>query len=273
MSAAFHAERKKRTRNKNIIDQFYTKQEVVVKCLKKINFDLCDYVVEPSAGDGAFLREIDHHNIYAMDIAPKSKGINRKSFFDFVVNSKYEKVLILGNPPFGMYHSLSDAFLSHSFSFENVKTIGFILPNTYNKHTRQKIIPKKGWRIKSITPLGRDAFIYNGEPYHVPCSFFVFDKSKGRDLRVDPSAHREAKDFIFGTKNDYEFFIFGANPSKIVTKPEPNNRGYFIKPKISIRKLMDRIRSINWAGNSCANGGVAWFTKTEIVAQYNKVYG
>ena len=272
MSTAFHSERRKQAQGKVIYDQFYTKPEVVKQCLSKIDLGRYDCVVEPSAGAGAFLEDLHHSNIYAMDIAPMGKGIARRDYLSFWPGKEHENVLVVGNPPFGMYHALSDAFLAHSFSFENADTVGFILPNTYHKHTRQKIIPQ-GWRIKSITRLGRDAFVYNGESRHVPCSFFVFDRSKGKDLRFNPALHKEAVDFSFGTPDDYEFFMFGSSPTKIISKPKPNNRGYYIKPKTSADKVIERIQSINWEGHSCAQGGVAWFTKAEVVAQYNQVYG
>jgi hypothetical protein len=50
--------------------------------------------------------------------------------------------LIIGNPPFGNRNALSKRFLEHSFSFSNVGTVGFILPNVYKKHTLQSIIPE-----------------------------------------------------------------------------------------------------------------------------------
>ncbi len=175
---------------------------------------------------------------------------------------------MIGNPPFGKYHSLSDAFLNRAFSYNNVQTIAFILPNTYNKHSRQKIIPKT-WRIKNIKELGKDCFIFNGKKKHIPCSFFVFDKSKGKDLRFDPKK-AQTNDFLFSKPPDFDFFIFGASPSKITQHVHPNNRGYFIKAIINEARLKKRFKTLPWKGNSCANGGVAWFTKAEIVHQYNQ---
>lgn len=252
-------------------DCFYTTEETVEKCLNALRLDAYDFVIEPSAGTGAFSNAITHPNLLSMDIAPQAQGIIRQDFFKFSMATEQNKVLIVGNPPFGIHHRSSDAFIKHSLSLRGVTTIAFILPNTYRKHTRQKILPRE-WRIKKIVELGRNAFIFDGKPYHVPCSFFIFDKSKGKDLRIDPSQHKEAVDFAFGTNEDYAFFLFGANPSKIVSDPKPNNRGYYIKPKIPEQELIDRIRGVDWRGNSCARGGVAWFTRTEIVMQYNEVY-
>jgi hypothetical protein len=42
------------------LDQFYTKKNVVIKCLGYLNLDEFDTIIEPSAGDGAFLNEIIH---------------------------------------------------------------------------------------------------------------------------------------------------------------------------------------------------------------------
>ena len=109
----------------------------------------------------------------------------------------------------------------------------------------------------------------NGAEKHIPCSFFVFDKSKGKDLRFDLKKAK-TKDFYFSNPTEGDFFVFGACPKKIVKTPHPNNRGYFIKSKIDINKLKERFKIIDWKGNSCANGGVAWFTKYEIIHQYNQ---
>jgi hypothetical protein len=147
------------------------------------------------------------------------------------------------------------------------------LPNVYKKHTLQSIIPED-WRIKEIVDLGEDAFEINGDTYHVPCSFFVFDKSTGKDLRFNPEEYKESKDFVWGDKNNFDIFIFGAAPKKIIIeKPNKNNRGYYIKSKIKINELIKKIKSIDWKGNSSVNGGVAWFTKTEIIKHYNDQYG
>ena len=54
----------------------------------------------------------------------------------------------------------------------------------------KKILPNN-WRIVSITELGRDCFTLEGKEYHVPVSFFIFDKSEGKDLRVNPNAYTE----------------------------------------------------------------------------------
>lgn len=241
---------------KDSLDKYYTRSTAVKKCLSNLpNLNRYDYVVEPSAGSGAFYYAIKHKNKIGMDIEPEAKDIITQDWFSYKIPQKYKNVLVIGNPPFGRNNSISTAFIKQAFSFCNVKTIAFILPNVFNKHTRQKLIPKD-WRIASITDLGENMFEYEGKVCHVPCSFFVFDSAPGLDLRVNPSEYKDKVDFYFGDKDSYDFFMFGAAPKKIITNPKPNNRGHFIKSKIDVNTLIRRMTNINWRGNSCANGGV-----------------
>lgn len=254
------------------LDKFYTKKEVVKRILSKINFNKYDFIIEPSAGDGSFSNQIKHTNLISIDKEPESKKIIKKDWFEYNIPEHFKNVLVIGNPPFGNRNELSKKFIQHSMSFSNVKTIAFILPNVYKKHTLQKIIPNN-WRIKKIIDLENNSFEICGQAYHVPCSFFVFDKSKGKDLRLNPDKYKEANDFFWGNKNSFDIFIFGAAPKKMITdKPNKNNRGYYIKSKIKINDLIKKIKNIDWEGNSSVNGGVAWFTKTEIIKNYNEEY-
>ena len=255
------------------LDKYYTKKEIVFFCLDKLNLKDYDLIIEPSAGNGAFYNEIKHNHKIGLDIEPENLYIMKQDFLKYKIDVCYKSVLIIGNPPFGINNILSTQFLKHSFSFENTKTIAFILPNVYNKHTKQKIIPKT-WRIKNIYSLSKDSFIFENKTKHIPCSFFIFDKSKGNDLRFEPEKYQNTKDFTFGTNNDFDIFVFGASPTKISINPTENNRGYFLKSKIPVEQLVKNIKSIKWKGNSCANGGVFWLTKPEFCYEYSKaIYG
>ena len=265
---------RKKTKNRNrILDKFYTKQEVVKRCLEEVNKlpYLYDCVIEPSAGDGAFYKNIEHDTKIGIDIDPQHPEIIKTDWLNYSINEIYKRVLIIGNPPFGQYQKLSSQFISHALSFSNVQTIAFILPDVYKKHTRQKILPYT-WRVVSITELGRDCFTLEGKAYHVPASFFIFDKSEGKDLRVNPNAYTETNDFEFSNKEDFDIFVFGASPRRITKTPAPNNRGYFLKSKIPIEDLISKIKAVEWNGHSCANGGVYWLTKFEFLEQYIKCY-
>ena len=265
--------RKKYTHASKILDQYYTKESVVLLCMFFINRlnRQYDAIIDPSAGNGVFLDVANHTNKIGLDIMPGRSDILKQDWLQYEVSDEFQNVLVLGNPPFGQYHRMSSAFIKHALSFGNVQTIGFILPNGYKKHTRQKILPSH-WRILSITDLPDNSFTYSGNDYHVPCSFFVFDRSQGKDLRVNPNLYSEAKDFYFGSKDDFDIFVFGASPTHIIENPQPNNRGYYLKSKIPKHLLAKKIRELPWKGHSSASGGVYWLTKFEFLQQYIKYY-
>ena len=256
---------------KQDFDKFYTKKEVVKECLEYIDFNLYDFVIEPSAGDGAFYHQINHPNKIGIDILPEAPDIVCKDWFEYNIPNTYEKVLIIGNPPFGLRNRLSRKFLEYSVSFSNVFTIAFILPDVFNKHTMQRYVPED-YRLKHIVKLQRDAFIIENESYHVPCSFFVFEKSEGKCLRFKAELYKETEDWKFGNKDDYDFFVMGASINTVKDYPEKNNRGYHIKVKknISVQKVKDNFRTLEYVNYSSANGGVAWITKPELVKNYKE---
>ena len=255
------------------LDQYFTKPLIARQCVDVLG-DLSRYdcVIEPSAGSGVFLDAIDHPFKIGLDIAPQHAEVLRQDWLKYEICPSYASVLVVGNPPYGQYHRLSTAFLKYAFTFMNVRTIAFILPNVYRKHTRQRIIPPE-WRIVSQMELPRNSFTLNGLDYHVPTSFFVLDRSWGPDLRVNLARAPAPHDFEFGSSDDFDLFVFGASPSKVTDSPAPNNRGHFLRAKIPVPELAKRFRDMHWKGNSSASGGVFWLTKHELAEQYAKVYG
>lgn len=251
------------------LDKFYTKSEVVQECLKYIDLDAYDCVIEPSAGDGAFYNNIDHSNKIGLDISPENNNIIKQDWFEYGVDSNYNKVLVIGNPPFGKRNKLSKSFIEHACSFDNVYTVAFVLPDVFNKHTLQKSVPDS-FRLKTIVKLQDDGFTIDGESYHVPCSFFVFEKSQGECLRFNPDLYKETDDWYFGTKNDYDFFVMGASINTVKNTPSSTNRGYYIKAKLPIETVKKRFQELKQVGNSSVNGGVSWVTKPELVKTYQE---
>ena len=255
-------------------DKFYTNPNVVKDIMKFVDLDAYDLIIEPSAGNGSFSNEINGFNLVALDLAPESDDIIEQDWFKYKIPSKYENVLIIGNPPFGERNKLSKDFIKHALSFPNVKTISFVLPNVYKKHTNQKLFPKN-WRLAQEITLPEDSFILEGEPYHVPCTFFIWTQFLGlKDLRFKEELYKTHPDFEFSTEKDFDFFVMGASPTVIKSAEEisSTNRGYYIKSHIYPEKLKHNIKNIEWSkfGNSSANGGVSWFSKPEFVKTYDE---
>ena len=136
------------SKNKYGFDQFYTKKEVVISCLKDIDFTLYDVVIEPSAGDGAFFDEIPHKNKIGYDIDPKKNNIIKCDFLTIdhdIFSGK--NVLSIGNPPFGRNSSMALKFIKKSALFAT--TIAFILPKGFKKRSTIDKIPLN-FEIKKI---------------------------------------------------------------------------------------------------------------------------
>ena len=254
-------------------DKYYTNEGVVKRCLALLDLGDSggyDLIIEPSAGNGAFFNHLPVCKTIGLDIEPEGSGIKRYDWFKYKIESRHKKVLVVGNPPFGRFQRLSDGFLEHAFSADNVYTVAFILPNVYKKYTKQKIIPNE-YRIKKIIDIGKSAFTFEGKSKHIPCSFFIFEKSKGLDRRDNPFKYKDKVPFTFN-KYDYDLFLFGAAPKRIITNPKPNNRGHFLKSKIHPKQLKENLQNIKWETLSSASGGVFWLTQGEIIQQYYKKY-
>lgn len=266
---------KRKVNQKDILDRFYTKQDIALKCYKILlkYVEKNDLIIEPSAGNGSFSNIIRNPSI-SYDISPFADGIIEKDWFDVDVP---EGSVIIGNPPFGHRNDLSKKFIKHSLP--NSKCIGFILPMVYKKETFQSIFPDCWFLVEEFL-LPKNSFIFNDEEYHVPCVFQIWvNKNKYSDeiknIRETAKPQQETNDFNFVDKTKSpDFFIFGASPSKIIHPKEvnKNNRGYYVISNID--DFEERIKKIDWKKYSLSsvNGGVAWFTKKEIINIYCENY-
>ena len=97
-------------------DKFYTKKLVVDECMKavleKIDLDGL-LVIEPSAGDGAFIDAIKQsaalHKFY--DIEPHHPDIIKCDFLETDISDDTNSICFIGNPPFGRQSSLAIKFI------------------------------------------------------------------------------------------------------------------------------------------------------------------
>lgn len=271
-----------KTKQKDELDRFYTKPEAVKRCLKKLKTILPDFdtLVEPSAGDGAFLNELAHPNIKAYDIAPAEgvQGVVKSDWFDVDLTG-LGRTCVVGNPPFGQRNQLSIRFIQHALSFSNVDLIGFILPNSWNKPSLQNKTFPTEWKLLYTHRLGKNAFLFEGEDYHVPCSFQVWGKGEqfksNEDLRWPLKPAIVHEDFeILKDSEGADFFMMGAAPKtmKDVKDVGKNNRGYWIKSNIGVKRLKDNILNVPWdfVGNATASGNVYWISTPELIKEYTE---
>jgi hypothetical protein len=254
-------------------DKFYTLESVAIECLQLLDLSSYDLVIEPSAGNGSFFRNINHPNIIGLDIKPECSSVLEQDWFSFEIDKSYKNVLIVGNPPFGKRNNLSKSFLKHAASFRNVRTIAFVLPDVYFKATLQLHIPKE-FRLKHIKKLPQNSFVCGEKIINMPCSFFIFDKSEGPDLRELPLEHMDTNDFEFGSAKKFDFFAKGAAPNTILEFTSSNNRGHYIKVKdgVDVERVKENFRKCHWTAFSSTSGGSAWRPQDQIVREYRKTF-
>lgn len=166
------------TRSKGVktqLDKFYTNPLIAKECINKLNLEDFDCIIEPSAGSGAFSKQIP--GIKAYDLAPEDITIQEQDWFtlDKSIFSKYNKILVVGNPPFGRQSTLAMSFIKES-SFADV--IAFILPKSFKKDSVKNRVPLNFWLVYE-EDLPKDSFLLDGNKYDVPCVFQVWEKRGG----------------------------------------------------------------------------------------------
>ena len=193
------------------LDQFYTNSDIAQKCIDTIDLSEYDLVIEPSAGSGAFYNLIDHPNKIGVDIEPKCSGVIKQDFLQWDLNEfPLPKVLTIGNPPFGRQGSLAMKFIKHASIFST--TIAFILPRGFKKRSVYDRVPLNFWKVNEIG-IPENSFIYNGEPFDVPCVWMEYEKKnklRTKEKKLTP------KTFRFTTQEDANVSIrrVGVNAGK-----------------------------------------------------------
>lgn len=250
---------------KDNLDKFYTKTNVALDCLNQLHVytDSCDLFIEPSAGGGAFYKQLPTGSI-GIDLQPECDGVVQSDWLDYKVPNN---CVVVGNPPFGSRNSLTNAFIRKAQ--ESAKIIAFVLPSVYRKESMQKVFGSS-WALASDQDLPENSFTLQGEPYHVPCVFQVWIKDfKGVNLRESLKARATTKDFTFCSRKDATHFIFGASPKKVVDKGQvtEHNRGYWINTS---EEVAEHLRCVDLTGRalSSVSGGVAWYGKNQIIQNY-----
>ena len=231
--------------SRNIIDKYYTKKNIVKYCIKiikkylKIN-KYNDLIIEPSAGNGSFIeyiKKICNNNIY-LDIKPENKEIIKQNYLNYnpkKILKKYNKIHIIGNPPFGRQSSLAIKFIKKSCLF--CDSFSFILPKSFKKESLKNKIPLN-FHLLVEKDLPEYSFIVDKKDYNVPCIFQIWiKKSKERNKNIK----QISKYFIFVKKNDnpdISIRRIGTNAGKIYEniKEKNSNSHYFIKIRKNYNK-------------------------------------
>lgn len=190
-------------------DKYYTPQNVVKKLIEIVSeeimpIDEFSRIIEPSGGDGAFIRQLPKKNLVSFDIAPEHDLIIKGDYLE--QNIEYLKnSLVIGNPPFGTGGALARAFIKKSL--EHSDYIAFILPiNNYKKpSTIEGIKLYKSYKLPKIR--------YSG--VLLKCCFNIYVKGnekikkiKGVKIIEHSKNLKKNKEYL-KIDFDYRFITFG----------------------------------------------------------------
>ena len=248
-------------------DKFYTPIEIAKKCIGEVDdLESYDNIIEPSAGSGSFSKLIK--NCVAFDIEPEDPSIIKQDFFT-LNEVKGEHILFIGNPPFGNRSSLAKLFIKHCIEL-GAETIAFILPNTFNKLTNQKVFGN--YKLKKIIPLDCE-YKAKGINYFVPSSFFIITKKDCIDLKKRKIAEIKSFRFLPRGDNTADFTING-NTGKIKKLSEVTNSKaeHYIKVSdgFSVENIKNNLLKINFSFYSSINGRLSWIGQNDIKEAYSE---
>jgi predicted RNA methylase len=263
--------------NRNIIDKYYTKDITVELCLnfikKYIQISSDDLIIEPSAGNGSFIAGIKSitNNFRFYDLEPENDEIIKQDYLSYdynIVKNEFNKIHIVGNPPFGRQSSLAMKFIKKSCEF--CDTISFILPKSFKKDSLKKIFPLK-FHLTFEKDLPYKSFLVNGIEYDVPCIFQIWEKkTTNRDMKekLEPINFT----FVKNTENpNISFRRIGVNAGTIYKQIDGKSiqSHYFIKFKNG-KSVDDNINKLSSITYECDNTvGPKSISKQELIFKFN----
>ena len=270
---------------RNTIDKYYTKPNVVNNCIELIKTHITitkdDLIIEPSAGDGAFIPSIkqltNHFKFY--DLEPEHDDIIQQNFLDFdptQFKKEYKKIHIIGNPPFGRQSSLAIKFIKKCCEFAS--SISFILPKSFKKDSMKKRFTKHFHLIHEID-LTDNSFLVNGNESNVPCVFQLWEYNQTTPRATITKL--EPIDFEFVKKTDMPDISFrrvGVNAGTIMTdiKDKSEQSHYFIKftnkdnnDDTELDETIEKLKKIKFDFNNTV--GPKSISKQELILEFNKL--
>ena len=272
-------------------DQFFTNDSLAKRYLElcysffeEYNINIDDYIfVEPSAGNGVFLKYLPKEKTIALDIEPRAQGIIQQDFLTWTppINN-HQKYIVIGNPPFGLRGQKALQFINKAFEFADF--VCFILPPLFNSDGKGS--PKK--RIKQNLIFSEDIstnnYLYpNNENITINTIFQIWTKlDLGINLNeeIKPVGYKIYSLSDGGTPSttrnkdklnccDYYLpsTVFGKEKVKLYDSFEdlPQRRGYGII--LEDKNLSSIITNINWSDYAFLSTNNASNLRTSLIVK------
>lgn len=261
-------------------DKYYTKIDIVNECInilkKEIKINKNDLCIEPSAGNGSFIDNIKtiFENYKFYDLEPENNEIIKQDYLDFDFNNikdTFDKIHIIGNPPFGRQSSLAIKFIKKSALY--CDSISFILPKSFKKDSLKKHFPLNFHLIQEYD-LPEKSFLINNKEHDVPCVFQIWIK-KDVNRTVEEKLNPNKYEFVKINENpNISFRRVGVYAGKIDTKiyDKSIQSHYFIKfdDNIFTEELLKKLNTIDY---SCKDNtvGPKSISKQELIKEFNMI--
>lgn len=230
-------------------DKYYTSKELALHCINKVyeiigTENILD-VIEPSAGSGAFSKQIPN-GCTAYDIEPDDANVIKADFLG--LNIDYLKGrLIIGNPPYGERMNLAQKF--YKKSLEICDYIAFILPISQLNNNSSLF----EFDLIYSEDLGKRD--YSGVKLH--CCFNIYKKPESGELNKKPTKklkdisiiRQDSKKFAETNTYDLRMCYWGdASAGKILKEDEHYSAEYkiLIHNEDLKSKIIEVLSSVNW---------------------------
>lgn len=262
--------------DRNTSDKFYTSDTTVKLCSdyiqQYITISEQDLIIEPSAGNGAFIAAIKQlsKNAIFFDIEPEHREIAKQDYINYLPSISSQKIHVMGNPPFGRQSSMVIKFIKKSCAFAN--TISFILPKSFKKESMRNAFSPY-FHLLFETDLPENSFTIGGNHHNVPCIFQIWEK---RDYSREIQVKSCPTGFEFVSKSsspDISFRRVGVYAGKIDTSIEDKSEQshYFIRftNGKSVADNITALTNIQFQHDNTV--GPRSISKPELIKEFNAV--
>ncbi len=264
--------------DRDTLDKYHTNPNIARNCIKtiseKLDITINDLVIEPGAGNGSFIEGIKtltpHYYFY--DIEPEHEEVIQQDYLTFdysTIVGKYNKIHVIGNPPFGRQGTLAKKFIKKSLEF--CDTLSFILPKSFKKQSYLKMFPLQFHLIYEYN-LPEYSFVINETIRHdVPCVFQIWEKKNYIRVMSEilvPNNYRFVKK---GEDHDISFRRVGfkAGEISINTDDKSEQSHYFIKFDVELTdELLGKLSIIEYPCKDYTVGPKS-ISKQELIKEFN----